>query len=214
MPLPITGIGLPDQDRLIARWISTYLLRDGGGLRRPHARGSRLNRPSTGGLVSRRRLHRHVLSQFFPGSAPGQIDGENASLIHVTRIEAAVVRFDAPSAEREADPEAGASPPRCSKGRNSISEPASPPGKPPHSSWIWISTRSALPPTRDDTVLWGRVNLNAFWRRFPTTDVRTCRSPSMTIPGSPGIRVNVTPAAVAARVAESPTSAIRADTRM
>ena len=81
-----------------------------------------------------------------------QVDGEDASLVgQVARVDPAVVRLDAPSAEGEAEAQAG------SIGASLLERAEQlvvtfPPGRPPHSSSISMSTRSALAPTRSVTV--------------------------------------------------------------
>ena len=69
-----------------------------------------------------------------------------------------------------------------------------------------MSTRSALDPTRSVTVESGRVNLNAFCSRFPTTAARICRSASMVTLASTGNTMRVMPRALASNVAAYATS--------
>ena len=99
---------------------------------------------------------------------PREVKGEDASPVgQVARIDPAVVRFDAHRLKARPRPKPVRSALRCSNGRNNSL--TFPPGRPPHSSWISISTRSALALTLSVTVVRGRVNLNAFCNRFPTT---------------------------------------------
>ena len=122
-----------------------------------------------------------------------------------------MVRFDGPSAEGEAKTQAGSiGAALLERTEQLVDVPA---GRPPHSSWISMSTRSALAPTRSVTVVRGRVNLNAFCSRFPTTAARTCRSASIATPSSTGMTVSVTPWAFASNVAAGASSSMNPDTR-
>ncbi len=87
---------------------------------------------------------------------------------------------------------------RSSNGRNSSL--TSPLGRPPHSSWTSMSTRSALAPTLSVRVVPGRVNLKAFCRRFATTAASTCLSAAIARAWSTGVTVSLTPRAFASNV--------------
>ena len=85
---------------------------------------------------------------------PRQVDDEDASPFRqVARIDPAIVRFDAPSAEGEAEAQTGLDRRlRCSNGRNSSST------FPPRQTAAFVldprsSTRSALAPTLSVTVV-------------------------------------------------------------
>ena len=128
----------------------------------------------------------------------------------VARIDPATVRFDAPSAEGEAKSQAG------SIGA-SLLERAE--------QFVEVFTRKTAAfvldldehalgaaQTRSVTVVRGRVNLNAFCRRFPTAAARTCRSASIATPSSTGITASVMPRAFASNVAASASSSMNPDT--
>ena len=76
-----------------------------------------------------------------------------------------IVRFSAPSAEGETKTHAGSIGAALLERAKELVNIST--GRPPHSSWISMSTRSALAPTLSVTVVRGRVNLKAFCRRFP-----------------------------------------------
>ena len=132
--------------------------------------------------------------------SPRQVDGEDASFAgQRARIDSAVVSFDAPSAERETQAQARSIGASLFERAEEIGIPIR--DEPPHSSSISMSTRSALAPTCSVTVVRGLVNLNAFCRRFPTTEPRTCRSASIATPSSTGTTVSVMPRTFASKLA-------------
>ena len=115
----------------------------------------------------------------------------------VARIDPAVVRFDAPSAEGEAKAQAG------SIGAALLERAEQFVDVPTRETAAFVldldehALGAGADPERDGGT--GRVNLNAFCSRFPTTAARTCRSASIATPSSTGITVSLMPRAFASK---------------
>jgi hypothetical protein len=142
---------------------------------------------------------------------PRQINGKDASLAEkIARIDAAVIRFRAPSAESQT--ETHACPIRAAlleRAKELVDAPARQTAALiPHLDKHALGLASTL----SVTVVRGLVNLNAFCSRFSTTAVSTSRSARISTPWSSGVTVSLTPRAFASKVEAEAISSMNAAT--